>query len=153
MNNDIAICKSETKFPKNRKRQNLVFQSQLRLWKFLTFIHFWKTFRLQVTLKTFLWIMDNVIVVKVFIKLLSLIRALKRTLNYEIMIRRRKATLQKKMQKRWNLDFWSQPRFSKFLTFINFLKNFSTSGDSNTFLMGNVITFQVVKTFHKVRAL
>ena len=36
-NRDITHCRSEAKLQKTRKRPNLVFQSQLRLSKFLSF--------------------------------------------------------------------------------------------------------------------
>ena len=55
-NHDIMTYRKEATPQKMRERQNLTFQRQLRVSKFLTFIHFLQTFRLQVALENFLWV-------------------------------------------------------------------------------------------------
>ena len=63
-NQDIKKCRSGAKSQKTRKRQNLVFQSQLRLSKFLCFHQFLAHFLTSGGSKNFC--MDDILTFKVF---------------------------------------------------------------------------------------
>ena len=96
--------------------------------------------------------MGVVMTFKLF-KSLPQIRAFQRTLNHDIMIRRREATLQKKQQRR-NLTFQSHLRVSKFLTIIIFYERFNFRWlqkiiyvcYENTFSKKSTSTFQNIKS-------
>ena len=64
--------------------------------------------------------------------------------NRDIMNRRSEAKLQK-TRKRPNLVFQSQLRLSKFLSFGQFLRHFSTSCGSKTFSMSDMMMSKVFK--------
>ena len=63
----------------------------------------------------------------------------KKNADHDHTMSKREATLQKKW-KIQNLTLQSHLRLSKFLTFIRFLRNFSTSSGSRKFSMGDMIT-------------
>ena len=79
-NHDITNCRSEAKLQKTRKRPNLVFQSQLRLSKFLSFGQFLGHFSTSGGSKKFS--MGDMMMSKVF-KRLPQIRAFQRTSNHD----------------------------------------------------------------------
>ena len=80
LNRDITNRKSEDKLQKTRKRPNLVFQSQLRLSKFLSFGPFLRRFSTLGGSKKFS--MGDMMMSKVF-KRLPQIRAIQRTSNHD----------------------------------------------------------------------
>ena len=131
------------------KIKNLTLQSQLRLSKFLTFIRFLRDFLTSRGSRKFS--MCDMKTHKLF-KSLPQIKALRRTSNHDHTMRKREATLQKKW-KIQNLTLQSQLRLSKFLTFIRFLRNFSTSSGSRKFSMGYMITTKLFKSLLQIRAL
>ena len=122
--------------------QNLTLQSQLRLSNFLTFIKFLRNFSTSIGSRKIS--MGDKITLKVF-KSLPKIKTLQRTLNHDHTMRRDEATLRNNW-KIQNLTLQSQLRLSKFLTFINFLRNFSTSSSSRKFSMGDMVTTKVCKS-------
>ena len=85
--------------------------------------------------------MGNMITPKMF-QSLPKIKAIQRTSNHDHTMRRYEATLQNKW-KIQNFILQSQLRLSKFLTFIKFLRNFSTSSGSRKISMGEMMTFKV----------
>ena len=134
--------RSEAKLQKTRQRPNLVFQSQLRFSKFLSLVRFSGIFQLQGSNNFFT---GDMITLKVF-KRLPETRAFQRTSNHDITNRRSEAKLQK-TRKRPNLVFQSQLRLSKFLSFGQFLRHFSTSGGSKKFSMSDMMMSKVFKRF------
>ena len=84
-------------------------------------------------------------------KSLPQIRVLQRTSDNSHTVRKSEVTLQKRY-KIYNLTLRSQVRLSKFLTFINFLKIFSTSSDSKKFSMCGMLTPKVFKSLLQIRA-
>ena len=95
--------------------------------------------------------MGDMVTFKV-LKRLPQTRAIQRTSNHDITNCRSEAKLQK-TRKRPNLVFQSQLRLSKFLSFGQFLRHFSTSGGSKKFSMGDMVTLKVFKRLHqKMRA-
>ena len=91
------------------------------------------------------------VTLKVF-KRLSYTRVIQRTSNHDITNRRSEAKLQK-TRKRPNLVFQSQLRLSKFLSFGQFLRHFSTSGGSKKFSMGDMTMSKVFKRLPQIRAI
>ena len=148
-NRDITNRRSEAKLQKTRQRPNLVFQSQLRLSKFLSFGQFLRHFSASGGSKTFF--AGNIIMSKVFTRL-PYTRAFQRTSNRDITHRRSEAKLQK-TRKRPNLLFQSQLRLSKFLSFGQFWGHFSTSGGYKKFSMGDMITFKVFQRLPETTAI
>ena len=124
-----------------KNASNLVFQSQLRFSKFLSFGQFFRHFSTSSGSKNFFT--GDMITLKVF-KRLPETRAFQRTSNHDITNRKSEDKLQK-TRKRPNLVFQSQLRLSKFLSFGQFLGHFSTSGVSKKFSMDDMMTFKVLK--------
>ena len=104
---------SEANLQKARKRQILVFQSKLRLSKFLSFHPFLTIILTSGGSKFFS--MGDMMACKVF-KRLAETKAVYRTSNYDITDRRSGAKPQK-ARKTQNLVFQGQLRLSKFLSF------------------------------------
>ena len=104
---------SEANLQKARKRQILVFQSKLRLSKFLSFHPFLTIILTSGGSKFFS--MGDMMACKVF-KRLAETKAVQRTSNYDITDRRSVAKPQK-ARKTQNLVFQGQLRLSKFLSF------------------------------------
>ena len=147
-NRDITTCRSEAKLQKTHQRPNLVFQSQLRLSKFLSFAQFLRHFSTSGGSKTFST--SDMITFKPF-KRLPQTRNIQRTSNCDITTCRSEAKLQKTHQ-RPNLVFQSQLRLSKFLSFAQFLRHFSTSGGSKKFSMSDMMMSKIFKRLPQIRA-
>ena len=112
-NRDITKRRSVNKPQKARKRQNLVFQSKLRLSKFLRFHQFLTNILTSGGFENFS--MDGMMTFKVFQRFTKT-RAVQRTLKHDITKRRSGAEPQK-AHKRQKLVFQSKLRLSKFLSF------------------------------------